>query len=81
MSVFEASKDFLGSDPNQRFLDFPPPRGYDPLALDREISRAVAVIGDLLREKWEHQKVKTGKPADAPKGSGRRSDRLKLKKG
>ena len=52
MSIFEASKDFLGSDPNQRFLDVPPPKGYDPLALEREVRKAVEVIGRLLDEKW-----------------------------
>lgn len=53
MSIFEASKDFLSSDPNQKFLDFPPPKGYDPLAMDREVKKAVAVVGELLAEKWK----------------------------
>ena len=53
MSIYEASKDFLGSDPNQKFLDFPPPKGYDPLAMDRELKKAVGVIGELLAEKWK----------------------------
>ena len=55
MSIYESSKDFLGADPNQKFLDFPPPRGYDPLAMDRELRKAVGVIGDLLAKKWEAQ--------------------------
>ena len=37
MSIYEASKDFVNADPNQKFLDFPPPKGYDPLALEREV--------------------------------------------
>jgi hypothetical protein len=53
MSIYESSKDFLGADPNQKFLDYPPPRGYDPLAMDRELKKAVEVIGELLAEKWK----------------------------
>jgi len=52
MTIYEHSKDFLGADPNQKFLDFPPPKGYDPLAMDRELRKAVAVVGELLAEKW-----------------------------
>ncbi|MDG6913890.1 MAG: hypothetical protein JRN34_04075 [Nitrososphaerota archaeon] len=53
MAIYEASKDFVGADPNQKFLDYPPPKGYDPLAMDRELRRAVEVVGELLAEKWE----------------------------
>jgi hypothetical protein len=53
MSIFEASKDFLNADPNQKFLSFPPPKGYDPLAMDREVKKAVEVVGELLAEKWK----------------------------
>ena len=53
IAIFEASKDFVGADPNQKFLDFPPPKGYDPLAMDREVKKAVGVIGELLAEKWK----------------------------
>ena len=56
MTIFEASKDFVNSDPNQKFLDFPPPKGYDPLAMDRELKKAVDVIGELLAEKWKEEK-------------------------
>lgn len=60
MTLYEASRDFLDADPNQRFLDFPPPRGYDPLAMDREVRRAVEVIRDLLETRWkETRKRKT----------------------
>jgi predicted transcriptional regulator len=58
MSIYEASKDFLGADPNQKFLEYPPPKGYDPLAMDRELKKAVAVIGELLSEKWNAEKGK-----------------------
>jgi len=59
MSIYESSKDFLNADPNQRFLDFPPPKGYDPLAMDREIRKAVGVVQMLLENKWASV-VRTG---------------------
>jgi hypothetical protein len=55
MSIYEASRDFLSADPNQKFLDYPPPKGYDPLAMDRELRKAVGVIGELLAEKWKSE--------------------------
>ncbi len=55
MTIYESSKDYLSSDPNQKFLDFPPPKGYDPLAMDRELRKAVTVIGELLAEKWKEE--------------------------
>lgn len=61
MSIYEASKDFLGADPNQKFLDYPPPKGYDPLAMDRELKKAVGVVGELLAEKWKKDKGKVAK--------------------
>jgi hypothetical protein len=61
MSIYETSKDFISADPNQRFLDFPPPKGYDPLALDREVTKAITVIGELLAEKWAAEKSAVGK--------------------
>ncbi len=56
MSIYESSKDFLSADPNQKFLEYPPPKGYDPLAMDRELKKAVGIIGDLLAEKWASEK-------------------------
>ncbi len=56
MSIYESSKDFLSADPNQKFLDYPPPKGYDPLAMDRELRKAVGIIGELLAEKWASEK-------------------------
>ncbi|MDA4125351.1 MAG: hypothetical protein OK438_07915 [Thaumarchaeota archaeon] len=55
MSIYEASKDFLSTDPNEKFLDYPAPKGYDPLAMDREVRKAVAVIGELLEKKWKEE--------------------------
>jgi hypothetical protein len=63
MSIYEASKDFLGADPNQKFLDFPPPKGYDPLAMDRELRKAVGVIGEMLAEKWKSDAGSSDKKA------------------
>ncbi len=65
MSIYERSKDFLSADPNQKFLDYPPPKGYDPLAMDRELRKAVGVVGELLAEKWKEEKAKDSK--DSPK--------------
>jgi hypothetical protein len=56
MSIYESSKDFMGADANQKFLDYPPPKGYDPLAMDREVKKAVTIIGELLAEKWKSEK-------------------------
>ena len=56
MSIFEATTDFLSADPNQKFLDYPPPKGYDPLAMDRELRKAVDILGKLLAEKWDGEK-------------------------
>ena len=58
MSIYEASKGFLSADPNQKFLSFPPPKGYDPLAMDREVKKAVDVLGELLAEKWKAERAK-----------------------
>jgi len=66
MTIYEHSKDFLGADPNQKFLDFPPPKGYDPLAMDRELRKAVAAVGELLAEKWKTENAtKKGETSEA----------------
>jgi hypothetical protein len=66
MSIYESSKDFLSADPNRKFLDYPPPKGYDPLAMDREIRKAVGVIEGLLGEKWASEKEHPGSDAAKP---------------
>jgi hypothetical protein len=66
MSAYESSKDFLNADPNQRFLDFPPPKGYDPLAMDREIRKAVGVIQELLENRWALEKRSSNNKAVKP---------------
>jgi len=56
MTIYESSKAFLDMDPNQRFLDYPAPKGYDPLALQREVKRAMGIVSSILEEKWEKEK-------------------------
>ena len=47
-SIFESCKTFLNLDPNSRFLEYSPPKNYDPLAMQREVSKAVTVISSIL---------------------------------
>jgi hypothetical protein len=56
MAVFESCKQFLNLDPNARFLQYSPPKNYDPLAMQREITKAVTVINSILESKWKHEK-------------------------
>ncbi len=55
MSIYESTKEFLDMDPNQRFLDYSPPKGYDPLALQREVRRTIGIINSILDEKWKSE--------------------------
>ena len=64
MSILEASTDFLNSDPNQKFLDFPAPKGYDPLVLDREVRKAIGVVTELLERVWREQKKEEDRTAN-----------------
>jgi hypothetical protein len=56
MALFESSKHFLDLDPSSRFLEYSPPKNYDPLAMQREVSRAVAVMRSLLENKSKPQR-------------------------
>ena len=56
-AIFESCKRFLNLDPNARFLEYAPPKNYDPLAMQREVTKAVVVITAIL---------------DARKGRGRK---------
>jgi hypothetical protein len=56
--IFESCKRFLNLDPNARFLEYAPPKNYDPLAMQREISKAVTVINSILEGKWKGEKAK-----------------------
>ena len=53
LAIFESCKRFLNLDPNSRFLEYAPPKNYDPLAMQREISKAVTVISSILENKWK----------------------------
>jgi hypothetical protein len=53
LAIFESCKRFLNLDPNARFLEYSPPKNYDPLAMQREISKAVTVINSILESKWK----------------------------
>jgi hypothetical protein len=53
LAIFESCKRFLNLDPNARFLEYAPPKNYDPLAMQREITKAVTVINSILESKWK----------------------------
>ena len=61
LEIYEASKDFLGTDVNSKFLDFPRPKGYDPLMLDREVRNALEVVSGLLDQKLKENKSNRGR--------------------
>jgi len=56
LAIFESCKRFLNLDPNARFLEYSPPKNYDPLAMQREISKAVTVINSILENEWKQEK-------------------------
>lgn len=58
LSIHESCKNFLNTDPNARFLQYAPPKNYDPLAMQREINKAIGIIGSIMEEKWKEQKRK-----------------------
>lgn len=58
LSIYESCKNFLNMDANARFLEYAPPKNYDPLAMQREVNKAVGIIGSIMEEKWKEQKNK-----------------------
>lgn len=66
LGIYESCKDFMNLDPNARFLQYDAPKNYDPLAMQREIAKAVVVVGNLLEEKWKEEKRER---PDGPSGS------------
>jgi hypothetical protein len=58
MAIFETSKKFLDFDMYRRYLDSKPPVGYDPMAMQRQIKRAVDLIEQILKQRWENEKSK-----------------------
>jgi len=53
MAIFETSKKFLDFDMYRRYLDSKPPVGYDPMTMQRQIKRAVDLIEQVLKQRWE----------------------------
>jgi len=53
MAIFETSKQFLDFDMYRKYLDTKPPVGYDPMALQRQVKRAVDIIREILENRWE----------------------------
>jgi hypothetical protein len=58
MAIFESSKKFLDFDMYKPYLDSKPPAGYDPMALQRQVKRAVDLIEEILRNRWETESKK-----------------------
>ena len=58
MSIFESSKKFLDFDMYRRYLDTKQPVGYDPMALQRQVKRAVELIQDILDERWREEQAR-----------------------
>lgn len=56
MSIFETSKRFLDYDIYKRYLNSKPPVGYDPMALQRQVGRAITLIEEILKNRYEHEK-------------------------
>lgn len=58
MAIFESSKKFLDFDMYKRYLDSKPPVGYDPMALQRQVKRAVDLVQEILQKKWTQEPAK-----------------------
>ena len=52
MAIFETSKKFLDFDMYKPYLASKTPVGYDPMALQRQVKRAVELIQEILEKKW-----------------------------
>ena len=52
MAIFETSKKFLDFDMYKPYLNSKPPAGYDPMALQRQVKRAVDLIQVILQKRW-----------------------------
>ena len=56
MAIFETSKKFLDFDMYKRYLETKTPVGYDPMAMQRQIKRAVDLIEKILNQRWKNEK-------------------------
>lgn len=73
LGIYESCKDFLNLDANARFLQYDAPKNYDPLAMQREIAKAVVVLGNLLEQKWKEEQsrsTETSKPSNTSGDTG-----------
>lgn len=59
MAIFETSKKFLDFDMYKRYLGTKPPVGYDPMALQRQVKRAMDTIEEILKQRWEKEGKKS----------------------
>lgn len=57
MSVFESSRRFLDYDMYKRYLESKPPVGYDPMALQRQVKRAMNMIEQILKTRFERESI------------------------
>jgi hypothetical protein len=53
MAIFENSRQFLDFDMYKPYLGSKPPVGYDPMAMQRQIKKAVDLIEQILKQRWE----------------------------
>ena len=67
MGIFESSKKFLDFDMYKPYLDTKPPVGYDPMALQRQVKRAVELIEEILKLRWEKYHLKTDQQHSSPR--------------
>ena len=59
MTIFETSKKFLDFDMYKRYLGTKPPVGYDPMALQRQVKRAMDIVEEILKQRWEKEGKKS----------------------
>lgn len=64
MSIFESSKKFLDFDMYKRYLHTKPPVGYDPMAMQRQIKRAIELIQEILDQRWHKESDPQNRPSD-----------------
>ena len=55
MAAFETSRKFLDFDMYKPYLGTKPPVGYDPMALQRQVKRAMDIIEKILKQRWEKE--------------------------
>ena len=55
MSIFESSKKFLDFDMYKPYLGTKPPVGYDPMALQRQVKRAIELIQEILNQRFKKE--------------------------